>query len=240
MILRPAQDELSRVAMDLTADRLEEEFDATANDATRLLAALRDWTQLGTTDLKEPDDIVRVAMSQLLNRPHMLNVLFARADGIGLIVGKSSRGFLVRMIDHEQAPGRQRWLHYDVAGRLLGEEFVARDYDPRERSWFKGAMRTEFGGTYWTDPYLFFETRDPGLTISTALEPAPGGDPLVIGLDLTVRGISALTMQYRLGQSGGMALLTEEGRVLGQPYGADHRRSESMAGGLLPCQERWG
>lgn len=233
LIVRPAQDELAQVAMELSADRLEAEFRSTAAGARQFLAVLRDWVRLGDTDLQDPSDLVRVSISQLRNRPFLLNVLFARRDGIGLIVGKHGDGFLARLIDERGASGRQRWLLYDADGRPTGEETMARDYDPRLRPWFTGAARAGRDHAHWTDPYIFFETRDLGLTVASEVMLAPDAEPLVIGLDFTVRDISHLTRRFRLGRSGGITLLTEDGRVLGLPFVAAPSAAPGDRGGLL-------
>ena len=222
LIVRLAQDQLARVSMDLSADRLEAEFRLTAAGAEQFLAFLRDWVSLGPSDLEDSDDLVRVSIAQLRNRPFLLNMLFAEPDGSGLIVGKHGDGFLVRKIDEAATPGRQRWRRYDLDGRPRGaEEEVERAYAPRRRPWFAGAAEAGAGRIHWTEPYIFFETRDPGLTISTQLAPSGPRGGMVVGLDFTVRDISNMTRGFRVGQSGGMTLLTGDGGVLGLPYGAD-------------------
>ncbi|MGE0715049.1 MAG: ATP-binding protein [Alphaproteobacteria bacterium] len=240
LIVRPTQDELARVAMELSADRLRGEFRSAAAGASQFLAVLRDWVPMGDADLRQPQDLVRLTIPQLRNRPFLLNVLFAQPDGVGLIVGKNGDGFLARMIDEATGPGRQRWLHYDASGKPLREETVERQYDPRERPWFVGAMRDPPAQSYWTDPYIFFETRDVGLTLSTALPPVRGRQALVIGLDFTLREISALTRQYRLGRSGGMTLMTEDGKVLGLPFGAAPDGEQGTGAGLLRLPRELG
>lgn len=222
LIVRPAQDQLARVSMDLSADRLESEFRLTAAGAEQFLAFLRDWVALGPTDLENPDELVRVSIAQLRNRPFLLNMLFAEPDGSGLIIGKHGDGFLVRKIDAAATPGRQRWRRYELDGRPRGaEEEVERVYDPRSRPWFAGATEAGAGRIHWTEPYIFFETRDPGLTVSTQLAPSGPHGGMVVGLDFTVRDISNMTRGFRVGQSGGMTLLTGDGAVLGLPYGAE-------------------
>ena len=39
-------------------------------------------------------------------------------------------------------------------------------YDPRERPWFTGGLKTIDNELAWTQPYIFFTTKDPGITVS--------------------------------------------------------------------------
>ena len=140
ILIRPSQDALARVHIDLATNQVEGEFRITAGQAEQFLTVLRDWTRTATIDVDDPAELVRIAISQLRNRPFLLNILFARPDGVAIIVGKEGAGYLLRSIDARDGGRPQRWRRYDADGRLTGEEAAVRDYDARDRPWFRGAV----------------------------------------------------------------------------------------------------
>jgi two-component system sensor histidine kinase/response regulator len=53
-------------------------------------------------------------------------------------------------------------------------EMRERDYDARERPWFKGAMALPDDRVFWTEPYIFFTTKEPGITAAMRWTGADG------------------------------------------------------------------
>ena len=47
-------------------------------------------------------------------------------------------------------------------------------FDPRTRDWYRAAMRSD--RQIRTDPYVFFTTREPGITLAARIAVAPRGD----------------------------------------------------------------
>ena len=110
------------------------------------------------------------------------------------------------------------------------------DYDPRGRPWYRGAVENmeAAGGTpwiYWTEPYTFFTTRDPGITASTAFR-APDGGLRVLGFDVLLLDISRFTTQIEVHGRGFAFVLSDDGRLVGTPAGAaplERRQSQVPA-----------
>src|SRR3954471_7905237 len=68
LLVRPAQDELARVTMELAADRVEAVFQLRGQQAEQILRTMRDLTAPGRARLGSAE-IGHVAMAQLRNRP---------------------------------------------------------------------------------------------------------------------------------------------------------------------------
>jgi two-component system sensor histidine kinase/response regulator len=218
LLVRPAQDELARVAMQLAADNVEIVFQLRAQQAEQVLRALRDITAPARARLQGSAELGHVAMAQLRNRPLILQLAFARDDGVGIFVDRTGEGYRVRELDARGGNRRQRWLSFDAAGRPLGgPETADRDFDARERPWFKGALAAGEGKVFIAEPVTFFESKVPGLTFAVAERDRQSGAIWVIAANVSLRSLSVVTSEYQVGKSGGIALLTGDGKLLGLP-----------------------
>ena len=93
-------------------------------------------------------------------------------------------------------------------------------YDPRKRNWYRRASARPAGVVSWTDPYLFFETKEPGMTASTSWQ--EGKHRYVLAVDFAVTDISRVTAS--LEHPRFLALVaTKSGGIVGLP------RSERFA-----------
>jgi serine phosphatase RsbU (regulator of sigma subunit) len=110
------------------------------------------------------------------------------------------------------------------------------DYDPRGRPWFQGAINAKrtadtSGGAsigasrgasgtappiFWSEPYTFFTTQEPGVTASTAYR-AADGVTRVLGMDILLKDLSRFTQSLRIGERGAAVVLTGDNRILGLP-----------------------
>ncbi|UBO73328.1 HD domain-containing phosphohydrolase [Aeromonas rivuli] len=85
------------------------------------------------------------------------------------------------------ARGQGDYLYYDARQQLIARQPIP-DYqfDPRARLWYQQALH--HNGITSTAPYLFFTTKEPGITLAMASQDRKA----VIGIDASVERISAL------------------------------------------------
>jgi hypothetical protein len=92
-----------------------------------------------------------------------------------------------------------------------------RDYDLHARPWYTGAR--ERNGLYWTEPYLFHESRKPGITASV---PLPGVGPTagVLGVDFDLNTLlSGLVRRLSQDPAQRVFVLSDRGGVLARSDG---------------------
>ena len=95
------------------------------------------------------------------------------------------------------------------------------DYDPRVRPWYKAALANpgkvvRSDAYYWAaDDAVMVNT---GRTISNALG-NPGG---VVGIDVTLKQLTSIVKQIKLGDSGYLMLLEKSGNILVDPRLPEH------------------
>ncbi len=106
-----------------------------------------------------------------------------------------------------------------------------KDYDPRERPWFKEAMELN-GDLNWTAPYIFFTTKDPGITASRKWI-NNHNKAEVFGFDLMLMDISDFTSNLRISDNGKVFILTENDKILGLPYDSKFKNKDSLKFNVL-------
>lgn len=105
--------------------------------------------------------------------------------------------------------GKGEFLYFDQHLTLLERRAMPQyQYDPRSRDWYKQARRHP--GIAVTHPYLFFTTKEPGMTLAVESKDKRA----VLGLDTSVEGLSALIGELRLPQHSQVVLFDDHATLL--------------------------
>lgn len=182
------------------------------------LSLLRTGQLAAMTDLETRLDYLPQLAEVLTNSTSYGAVYAGYENGDFFLVRKLTKRAKERL---EQAPpasyllvqslhqGRGEFLYFDKRLHLL-ERRAMPDYrfDPRSRDWYKEARwRT---GIIVTHPYLFFTTKEPGMTLAVESDDRQA----VIGLDTGVEGLSALIGELSLPNHCQLVLFDEFGTLL--------------------------
>jgi diguanylate cyclase (GGDEF)-like protein len=216
--LRPMVDQLARAQFDVAGARVESELAAVFTPPTRLLLMSRGWLGGQAPDLASPEAFNQVFKPVLAASPHITSVVAGTSSGQGwLLLQQPGGGWLNRMTDMARWGAKQHLLIDQLADGSTRSHFGTQTYDPRQRPWFQGALSgKEDTDVFWTAPYTFFTTGDPGVTVSTRTRLKDGRD-FVLGFDLMLRDLSKTTLNAKVGQHGLAMVMTEDERVLGLP-----------------------
>lgn len=104
----------------------------------------------------------------------------------------------------------------DAAGRVLSTATDPTDsFDPRTRAWFRGAVETD--AVHWTNIYVFFSDRVPGLTASLAFRDRRGTVRGVFGVDVRLDTLSALLARLDIGEGGRAMIIDGAGQLVAFP-----------------------
>ncbi|WP_299841746.1 cache domain-containing protein [uncultured Paracoccus sp.] len=145
----------------------------------------------------------------------------------GLYYGDENGTFV--MIMRTETPGRFRskiiltqpersvqfiWRNEDFSA--VDSEFDPADqFDPRTRPWYQRAAETR--GTIWTDPYIFFSAKAPGITLASPVFSSSGAIRGVVGVDIEISSISNFLSRLRIGTSGKALMINQNGDVIAHP-----------------------
>nr|WP_298685387.1 ATP-binding protein [uncultured Dongia sp.] len=94
---------------------------------------------------------------------------------------------------------------------IVPEEGMIDGFDPRLRPWYAAATRGLNHG--WTEPYIFWTTRQPGISVARPAVCA-GNINCVIGADITLADLSQFFGSLEEDIGGRAFLLTDAGKVI--------------------------
>lgn len=168
--------------------------------------------------------------------PILDSVNIADNEGNEFVVIRDDDGFLTRRI---------AGANLDIAQwqRVRNDEIVeawerSTDVRPMERPWFIGALQHEPRSRFWTKPYAFLSTGEPGVSVATRWRSESDELERVIAFNLSLVDISHQTMNLHPSENGMVMVLDSSRRVLGLP--AHERFSDDRqitATTLLPVDE---
>ena len=122
----------------------------------------------------------------------------------------------------DQIPERKTTIWRDFSpgpeGRFRPLREKDEHYDPRTRSWYKGALAAPAGGGFWGEPFLFTSRKQPGFFFSRRFE-KNGKVRGVFAVQYETKYLSEFLHKIALGQKGRVYVVTRGGQVVGHPYG---------------------
>jgi adenylate cyclase len=161
-----------------------------------------------------------------------LQVANARGDGF-LIIRLDSGRIRNRVVSREAWGTRTLWFDLDQEGRPMSPEWREVDYEPRSRSWYVGLKGLADAEVFWTEPYLFFTTKELGITASVKWQDR--GLEHVFAIDVLLTAISDFTRREttQLSKRSQTAVYTQDWRVVGLPRHKNFQDQESIRRALL-------
>ena len=216
--LAPMAGQLASDQFDVAAVRVETGLAGAFAPPVQLLDMSRGWLDGQLPDLASPQAFNQIFKPVLEVSPQLTSVVAGTSSGQGwLLLQQDDGSWRNRMTDIPRWGLKRHLLMDHLPTGETRQRWSDQTYDPRERPWFKGAMALPpHQRVYWTEPYTFFTTGDPGITASSHTRLADGRD-FVLGFDLTLRDLSAITLHATVGQHGMALVMTDDERVLALP-----------------------
>lgn len=217
VLLGHARDIMQNIA-ELTMEQSQNHL-ALAQGAAHLTKRLISSDVVGS-DLDRRGVLEKYFLDQLAIYPHFAGIYVGLPNGDFFYVSRSNqrseKGFRTKIISHTNGlrETRLRWRN-QVYG-LLDEEMDASDtYDPRKRPWYIKALNEK--DIVWTDPYVFYTSQKPGITIAGPIY--HDGDQLqaIVGVDLEIDQLSVFISKLRIGKHGRAFMLNNNGDVVAFP-----------------------
>lgn len=195
-------------------------------DATRVLA------ENGVLDIYDNAELERHFFQQLQLAPQLAGIYFADQSG----------RFVYVMRSDEAGTYRSKFIPpFSQGSRTHPAEYIWRDgrysvletaqdpadtYEARTRPWFTSV--TQSRQSVWTDPYIFFTTRDPGITYAVPIIDANGEIRGILGIDIQIDALSDFLANLWPEDRGAAIVLNDRGEVLAHPKLAPVRDDTDM------------
>ena len=214
--------------------RVLERADRTVNPLIDLAAELAALMALPPDDratVANPfDQRTRVLLSQAMEyNPQISSVFVAYDDGGFTQLYAIPNGDTLEWSDVQSPPGarfamrrlsgpaqsmrQERWTFFDENMFQLGAEIIGLDsFDPRERPWFK--LGKESDQVVVSKPYAFATLDAVGITVSRKFSGAHTG---VVGVDMTLSGLSRALGQLEVSPNGTIAIFDGSGSLIAYP-----------------------
>ncbi len=166
---------------------------------------------------ERPQQLERYFFDQLQRQPLIAGIYIGRPDGSFFYVMRSNQestgGTRTKIIRQSEA-GREvllTWRDTDYSSLKTASD-PQDSYDPRTRAWYRAVL--EDGQSVWTEPYVFFTSRRPGITLATPILDAEGKVAAILGVDLELLEISRFLASNSLAMQGSGLIATAAGEVI--------------------------
>ncbi len=201
-----------KVLLGHARDIMENIVTFTIQEAQHYLDPARDAAEL--TEKLAFSDVVGTHRTGNLER-YFYEQLRLHANFAGIYIGfpngdffyvnrmaeKAPAGFRTKVITAPAGVRQAKLIWRDFQMGLVSQEIDLTDsFDPRQRPWYLGAESAR--QTVWTDPYIFYTSQKPGLTVASPVYGRQGQLTGVVGVDIEIDELSRFLAQLKIGQRG--------------------------------------
>jgi putative two-component system response regulator len=187
--------------------------------AARLTQRLADHEVVSSSNVEAME---RYFFEQLSLYPQFAGIYFAQPDGSFVYVMRDEsrgpegyRSKIIRQVDgRRQVELTWRDSRFRATARKRDD---GDSFDPRKRPWYHKAV--DEGRQVWTEPYIYFTSKKPGITISSPVFNQNRDRSLrgVVGIDIEIDEISNFLAKLKIGTRGSALIVDDRGQVLAHP-----------------------
>lgn len=236
-------EELSRSLIDRTTRHTEGELKQFFGLVRSNVLTGRDWAEAGILDATDADAMNALFVPILQQHPQLSSMMVADSDGVEYLLLRdplASNTWSNRIVQADRWGTRVFNREWNTSTGEVEQGFGELEYDPRKRVWYRQALlTTPENPVFWTEPVIFFVTKDPGITASTHWVTAD--DPqrtVVVAYDLLLMDISKFTSRLNVSRRGKAFVLAENPdtggfKVVGLPADARYQSDASIRDALV-------
>ncbi len=172
----------------------------------------------GIIDANDHDALEQLLFQQVLSEPQVAGVYYGDEAGNFVYLMRSDGPGPVRtkIISHEDGGRSTEFVWRNTAFELVSEAIDPSDrFDPRKRPWYQSAASAK--QPVWTDPYVFFSSRRPGITAAVPVILSDGTLQGVVGVDIELDAISQFLSELTISAGSTALILNENGEVIAHP-----------------------
>lgn len=191
-----------------TIDKSQQHLEP-AHKAARLTLGL---SRNDIVSSRNVNSMVAYFYEQLYLYPQFSGIYFGSATGEFFMASRYNQleqgGYYTKLIKFDDGERVVEKIFKSADGHLIRRELDPNDnYDPRKRPWFKQAkLRNKL---IWTDPYVFFTSKKPGITTANPVYDGVGNFLGVIGVDIEIDKLSTFIGKLNVSEHGKAFILSQ-------------------------------
>jgi adenylate cyclase len=124
--------------------------------------------------------------------------------------------FVLRILDTNSGKMIDTYFYLAESGSVVAVERAPARFDPRVRPWYRGAASRE--SLFVSDAYVFFSSKQPGLTLSQRIATDHGHAIGVVGADISLDTLADFLARERVGRHGVTFIIDNNDRLVGYPW----------------------
>lgn len=211
---RDVMENIAELAMEQSQNHIAHAHSAAAL-TKRLLS-----TRVVSSNEQQLDALEQYFLEQLAVYSQFAGIYVGKPNGdfyyVSRNAARSAGGFRTKIIRHN---GQKRdttliWRDKDL-NEVVRQKDPADTYDPRLRPWYKKSMAER--GIVWTDPYIFYTSQKPGITIAGPSYGEDGKIEGIVGVDIEIDQLSTFIGNLKIGKNGKAFMINDIGDVVAFP-----------------------
>lgn len=214
VLLKHAKNVMANIT-DLTMEQSQNHL-SLAQSAAHLTKRLIS-SNVVSNELNHISVLEKYFIDQLVIYPHFAGIYYGTPTGDFFYVNRTNKkvnnGFRTKII--QTINGKRTvlltWRNENM--EEISRNFLPSDtYDPRTRPWFNKAIKKN--DIVWTDPYIFFTSKKPGITIAGPVNSGDGQLKGIVGVDIDIEQLSTFISKLKIGTHGKAFMLNSNSDVI--------------------------
>jgi len=194
-------------------------FFSTARGAAHLTKRLIS-SRVVNTDKDHIERLEKYFVDQLEIYSQFSGIYFANPKGEFYFVSRDTKyspeGYKTKFIEITPQGRQVKLIWRDKDMNILHEDFDPQDaYDPRKRPWYQKASKEK--QVIWTNPYVFFTSKKPGITTAGPIYDLDGNLFGIVGVDIELDVLSHFIGSLRVGKTGIAFMIDQNNNVIAYP-----------------------
>ena len=220
-----SQKVLNRHAKDIMKNIAQLAMEQSQNHLAHAHSAASLTKRLLSADVVSSSDeqirvLERYFYNQLSIYPYFAGIYMGTPDGNFYDVRRSDihspGGFRTKIIVHRDNARQTNLIWYDSEFNRLSTSSDPEDqYDPRKRPWYQKAFLKK--QIVWTNPYIFFTSKKPGITIAGPFYDSAHQLKGIVGVDIEIDQLSTFIGSLKIGKNGQAFLMNRNRDMIAFP-----------------------
>jgi sigma-B regulation protein RsbU (phosphoserine phosphatase) len=165
-----------------------------------------------------PDELFEASLIDVMNTyPHLFIFEFGDENGNFIMQMRMPDGTIsTKVIDRTSSPPIVTWKFEDISGGVVRTVTSTDEkYDPRVEPWYVKAKKNK--ELSWTDVYLLFSDKKPGITASYPIIDGSGKFIGVAGLEIELAVLSKFLKSLKVRKNGIAFIVDKKNQLIAYP-----------------------